>query len=239
MSHMAYDVEEDSEGSFDGPCPSSHPVRVPEIQFYFRIKGYEGGEHRFSTDDYTLHADYMSGWNATELQIAMENCEQNNSTAANPDAWCNDVFTFTDEPKRTGDSMIVEKLNLSQPLYPLDSQATITNEAITDITSLPRVACTGTLIPDDSPSPQTTTTESMSPTTVSPTITEGSTESTSPTTVSPTITEGSTESTTSDDTNSSKSDDDNTVVIVGAVGAAIAVILVMGVAYTCVYKTKK
>ena len=146
MSHMAYDIEEGSEGAFDGECPSTHPIRVPEIQFYFRILNYEGGEHRFSTDDYTLHADYWSGWNATELQYVLENCQQNNSTAANPDAWCNDVLTFTDEPKTTGDSTITERLEASQPTTPLNSSATITSEAITGFTSLPRGARTGTLI---------------------------------------------------------------------------------------------
>jgi len=145
MSHMSYDIEEGSQGSFDGECPTTHPQRVPEIQFYFRIQDYEGGEHRFSTDDYTLHADYWSGWNSTELQYALENCD-NNSTAANPDAWCNDVFTFTDEPKTTGDSTIVERLEASQPTNPLNSQLTITSEAITGFTSLPRGARTGTLI---------------------------------------------------------------------------------------------
>ena len=79
------------------------------------------------------------------VAYALENCD-NNSTAAMPDAWCNDVFTFTDEPKTTGDSTIVERLEASQPTNPLNSQDTITREAITGFTSLPRGARTGTLI---------------------------------------------------------------------------------------------
>ena len=29
-------------------CPSSHPVKMPEIDLYVRVLGYEGGAHVFS-----------------------------------------------------------------------------------------------------------------------------------------------------------------------------------------------
>ena len=56
--HVAYDdradcVDEstgidDFERSLCGDCPESHPVRLPEIQFYFRILNYKGGHYVFS-----------------------------------------------------------------------------------------------------------------------------------------------------------------------------------------------
>ena len=55
-------------GRFDGECPSSHPVKIPEIQFFFRIAPYSGGQHIFSDGTSFYHADYFSGWNQQELQ---------------------------------------------------------------------------------------------------------------------------------------------------------------------------
>ena len=45
QSHVSYDIEG---GWFDGECPASHPVKIPEIQFYFRIRDYTGGQHIFA-----------------------------------------------------------------------------------------------------------------------------------------------------------------------------------------------
>ena len=105
MSHVAYDMS--SEGQFDGVCPDSHPVKIPETHFYFRI--FErGGAYTFSDDIGTYHADYMSGWNATELQRVLDECT-NDSDAASPNAWCENHLTFRDAPKRTGDDRIQSK----------------------------------------------------------------------------------------------------------------------------------
>ena len=59
MSHVSYDTSD--EGTFDGECPASHPVKLPEVHLYFRIKDYEGGEHVFSDGSSVFHADYFSG----------------------------------------------------------------------------------------------------------------------------------------------------------------------------------
>ena len=56
------------DGQFDGECPSSHPVKIPEIQFFFRIAPYSGGQHIFSDGTSVYHADYFSGWKQNELQ---------------------------------------------------------------------------------------------------------------------------------------------------------------------------
>ena len=45
QSHVSYDIDG---GRFDGDCPPSHPVKLPEIQFFFRIVPYSGGQHIFA-----------------------------------------------------------------------------------------------------------------------------------------------------------------------------------------------
>ena len=37
QSHVSYDTDG---GTFDGDCPESHPVKLPEVQFFFRIVPY-------------------------------------------------------------------------------------------------------------------------------------------------------------------------------------------------------
>jgi len=140
MSHVTFDLEDG--GSFDGACPSSHPRKLPEVQFYFRVLNYEGGHHLFSDGTDDVHADYFSGWNKTQLQYVLDTC-QNDGEAAMPDKWCEDYLTFRDAPKSKGDDNIVTKL---QPLQPSILDPTIiTDELITGITTLPRGVCKGTL----------------------------------------------------------------------------------------------
>jgi hypothetical protein len=78
MSHVSYDLDG---GSFDGRCPESHPVKLPKIQFFFRIIEYRGGYHTFADGSSIYHADYFSGWNQTELQNVLDTCE-NDSEAS-------------------------------------------------------------------------------------------------------------------------------------------------------------
>lgn len=141
-SHVSYDIEG---GIFDGECPSTHPIKFPEIQFFFRILPYPGGTHVFADGTSIYHADYFSGWDQNELQDVLDNCE-NDSDAAMPDAWCEDHVTFRDAPKVFGeDDNIVSKLENFQP-DPFDV-TTITDETIDNISELVRGACTGTLKP--------------------------------------------------------------------------------------------
>ena len=50
-SHVSYtdgcDGDDHSE-CFHLDCPSSHPIKMPEIDLYVRVLGYEGGAHVFS-----------------------------------------------------------------------------------------------------------------------------------------------------------------------------------------------
>ena len=48
-----------------------------------------------------FHSDYFSGWDETELQRVLDNCE-NPSEAANPDAFCSDWLTFRGKEKEEG-----------------------------------------------------------------------------------------------------------------------------------------
>jgi len=142
MSHVSYDNDG---GYFDGECPDSHPVKLPEIQFFFRILPYPGGTHVFADGTNFYHADYFSGWDSAELQFVLDNCE-NESEAANPDAWCEDFLTFRDAPKVANDENTIEKLSDLQPCS-FDT-STITDEVTDDTTDLPRGSCTGTLQPE-------------------------------------------------------------------------------------------
>ena len=148
MGHVSYDIDG---GTFDGECPASHPVKLPEIQFFFRILPYPGGTHVFADGTNYYHADYFSGWDSTELQNVLDNCE-NESEAANPDAWCEDFLTFRDAPKSfpNPDGNIVAKLQSLQP-DPYDT-STITDEVIDNTSQLPRGACTNTPTPSSNAS---------------------------------------------------------------------------------------
>jgi len=128
-------------------CPASHPIKIPEIQFFFRIAPYDGGHHQFSDGTGNYHADYFSGWDENFLQDVLDNCE-NDSEAAMPDAFCEDFLTFREGNKcsQKPDENIVTSLESLQPNPALDV-TTITDEATNDTAELPREACSGTLIP--------------------------------------------------------------------------------------------
>ena len=55
QSHVSYDLDG---GVFDGDCPASHPVKLPEIQFFFRIQPYSGGQHVFSDGSEIFHGKW-------------------------------------------------------------------------------------------------------------------------------------------------------------------------------------
>lgn len=146
MDHVAYDTT--ATGRFDGDCPASHPVKLPEIHLYFRIQNYPGGQHVFSDGSDIHHADFFSGWNGTELQRVLDECN-NYSDAASPDAFCEDFLTFRGYKKETGkqrqDADMKSTLRAIQPPA-LRLRETVSPEAVTGITALPRGACTGTLL---------------------------------------------------------------------------------------------
>ena len=50
QEHVVYsecDVDEHNE-CFEFGCPDSHPVKMPEIHWYYRVLDYKGGPHVFA-----------------------------------------------------------------------------------------------------------------------------------------------------------------------------------------------
>ena len=97
-----------------------------------------------------FHSDYFSGWDESELQRVLDNCD-NYSEAANPDAFCSDWLTFRGKGKTEGvqvdDDVIRKDLETIQPA-PIDIQGTISPEQVTNVAEVPRGTCTGTLLPE-------------------------------------------------------------------------------------------
>ena len=137
-----------------------------------------------------FHSDYLSGWDETQLQTVLDGCE-NESEAANPTAFCSSWLTYRwvlynlsldlqldsccrgkgkVDGVQTDDEEIRSDLETIQP-PPVDTQATISPEAVTNIATLPRGICTGTLIPGDN-SATTTTGQPATTTTASETTGE-------------------------------------------------------------------
>ena len=95
-----------------------------------------------------FHSDYFSGWDEDELQYVLDNCD-NDSDAANPDAFCSNWVTFRGKPKREGvqaeDDEIRSDLLKVQP-DPINLKAIISPEEVDGIPKLLNGACTGTLL---------------------------------------------------------------------------------------------
>ena len=112
-----------------------------------------------------FHSDYFSGWEEKELQHVLDNCE-NDSEAANPNAFCSGFLSFRGKPKQEG--VQVEDLDIRSDLEKIqpeviDTQATISQEEVTNIPDLPEGSCTGTLLPaSTAPTSPTAPTASLS-----------------------------------------------------------------------------
>ncbi|GMI15879.1 hypothetical protein TrLO_g12097 [Triparma laevis f. longispina] len=146
MSHVSYDIEE---GRFDADCPSSHPVKLPEVHFYFRISNYKGGEYVFADGTSIIHADYFSGWEVTKLQEVLDGCS-NDSDAASPDQFCENFLTFRQNKisgVQSADKDIRQKLEDIQLVSNPDMRKTVSAEAVDNVPELVRGSCTGTLCP--------------------------------------------------------------------------------------------
>jgi len=162
--HVVYSTEcsgDHHNECFEFDCPTSHPVKFPEVHLYVRVLEYEGGAHVFADGTDIFHSDYFSGWDEAELQSVLDNCE-NPSDAASPDAFCSDFLTFRGKAKQEGvqvqDDDIRADLEKIQPAM-VDIKGTISPEEVTGIPELLRGACTGTLIPRDGVTTDYTTTE--------------------------------------------------------------------------------
>ena len=68
-SHMAFDTK--------GPCPASHPVRVPTITEVFRYPVNVSGFHLSSGPFATGHADFWNTWDQDALETLVDRCLNN------------------------------------------------------------------------------------------------------------------------------------------------------------------
>ena len=59
VEHVVYadGCDGDSNECFEEPCPDSHPVKMPEIHWYYRVSEYQGGPHLFADG-----TDVRNGW---------------------------------------------------------------------------------------------------------------------------------------------------------------------------------
>ena len=151
-SHVEYSNDE-------GDCPSTHPVKIPQIHLFFRIMPYDGGWHTFADDSGVFHADYVSGWDQNFLQNVLDTCD-NDGDGAMPNFFCEDMLTFRDAPKCTDESTcdfadpnLIEKVRAFQP-NSLDIAGTIVDEETSAVAGdLPRGTCIGSFVGGDIPPP--------------------------------------------------------------------------------------
>ncbi len=159
MSHVAFPEGE----SEDAPCPSSHPVRLPRLDFFIRWFNTEPARWRFADDSLRFHADYVSGWDEAFLQSLLDG----------GDGDVDSKVTFRAGIKHDGDDQkLIRKMN--ENAVPHADTSCITTEIIDNVVNLPRGACSGTLISPigvcgGSSAPTPTAPPPTTPTTTAPT----------------------------------------------------------------------
>ncbi len=69
-SHVAFRQGE----ADDAPCPATHPVRLPRLDFFIRWFNTPTAVWRFSDEEEptVFHADYISGWDEAFLQQLLD-----------------------------------------------------------------------------------------------------------------------------------------------------------------------
>lgn len=160
MSHVAF-----AEGKGENaPCPSSHPVRIPRLDF-IRWFNTKAAKWEFADGTTRFHTDYISGWDVSFLQSIIDGS----------DGDFDSKVTFRDGIRHQGsDSELIRQLN--DNAVPKEDTTCITKEIIDNVMKLPRGSCTGTLIYPigncGSPTPPTPTAPTpTAPTPTAPTST--------------------------------------------------------------------
>jgi hypothetical protein len=78
FSHMAWAL-----GGIGAPCPASHPVAVPRVQFVITypvngtgltLAGTRNGVNVLDAEGYTFHGDFWNVWDQAELQRRVRDC---------------------------------------------------------------------------------------------------------------------------------------------------------------------
>ena len=131
MSHVAFP---EGEGE-NAPCPSSHPVRIPHLEFFIRWFNTKAAKWRFADGTTRFHADYISGWDANFLQSILDGSDSDFDSKV----------TFRAGIRHGGDDLELIRL-LNDNAVPKADTTCITTEIIDNVINLPRGSCTGTLI---------------------------------------------------------------------------------------------
>jgi len=134
--HVVYALN----GRFDGPCPASHPRRLPEAQIFIRVNGYDSTDksYMFSDNSDVFHADFFNGWQEGKLQEIMDNCQLDDSDdfGYNPPCACTPDDQFDSR-------FLTENNRVASAVCDVDVRELIIDEA-TDVTNtLPMGSCQG------------------------------------------------------------------------------------------------
>ena len=162
MSHVAFRLGERE----DAPCPGSHPVRLPRLDFFIRWFNTPRATWRFSDENNPLrfHADYISGWDEGFLQELLDGGDGDVDSKVN----------FRANILHQGDDQeLIQQMNVNA--VPQVDTSCITTEVINNIIELPTGTCSGTLIspvgvcdgsspPSESPTKRPTKSPSVPPT---------------------------------------------------------------------------
>jgi len=131
MSHVAFPQGEED----DAPCPSSHPVRLPRLDFFIRWFNTNPARWEFADGSTRFHADYIAGWDEDFLQSILDGSDGDFDSRV----------TFRAGIVHQGDDADLRK-QLKRNAVPKADTSCISTEVIDNSINLPRTACTGTLI---------------------------------------------------------------------------------------------
>mmetsp|Transcript_12092 Transcript_12092/g.17383 ORF Transcript_12092/g.17383 Transcript_12092/m.17383 type:complete len:207 (+) Transcript_12092:92-712(+) len=158
-SHVAFRQGE----AEDAPCPGTHPVRLPRLDFFIRWFNTSRARWRFSDDSLVFHADYISGWDESFLQQLLDGGDGDVGSQVNFRAGI---------LHQGNDQELIQQMNANA--VPQVDTSCITTEVIDYIIDLPSGRCSGTLIspygvcggtpPSASPTKSPTKRPSVSPT---------------------------------------------------------------------------
>ena len=136
LDHMSHVAFPDGEAE-NAPCPPTHPVRIPRLDFFIRWFNTNAARWEFSKADEPrrFHADYISGWDEAFLQSLLDG----------GDGDVDSQVTFRSGIVHQGsDAELVQDMNANA--VPQADTSCITTEIIDNIQELPATTCSGTLI---------------------------------------------------------------------------------------------
>jgi len=141
-NHMKYTLD----GTVFGTCPSTHQIRLPQIQLFVNIQNYNGIQNKYVVSDSTnnWHIDFFNGWEETKLQEIIDNCE-----VLDPQQPLGEINPATGCTPQTGDErFLTASEGVEGSVCDLDLRKLIIDEATDKVKkNLPSGSCTGTLKP--------------------------------------------------------------------------------------------